>query len=134
MTQPTPPTPLQQTLCSMLPYDLYVMRPDNKTFLKVEGIDWYSKSIVFVEGGEVKYGDMEKGKPIFRRLSVQEIYSICSELMLRKEVRPVKIFIEKVKTGTAEYWQMDILFKYHFNAFNLPEGQFIPVTKEFNPY
>lgn len=33
-----------------------------------------------------------------------------------------------------DFGDVQMLMKWRFNCFNLPEDQFIPVTETFNPY
>lgn len=140
----TKPTPLHQTLIHMLPYGLKIMRPDGKTVLEMIGI--IKNTMVFQENLGRTYGDATKAKPVLRPLSdldndqLDKIGNIINGGGAIREfnIEDAQAWIKGSMKPLMNLKQnIEIIQYFHSifaNIYDVPEGQFIPVTKTFNPY
>lgn len=140
----TKPTPLHQTLIHMLPYGLKIMRPDGKTVLEMIGI--IKNTMVFQENLGRTYGDATKAKPVLRPLSdldndqldkigniingggaIREFNIDDTQSWIRGTMKTVMGLKQAIEV-------INYLNSIHANIYDVPEDQYVPVTKEFNPY
>lgn len=100
-------------LIPYLPYQLKVLRPDNKTILEIKGIN--GQLIIFDRLDNVsQYGDIEQAKPILCPLSNlknnRDLYDF-----------PVDYIIDNDKDSELGMDEWNILFKNHYDVFGLIE-------------